>query len=221
MADSWDDDEFEPESLAATPPPPSNWDDEEEEEEEEEVSKVGMKPTLSEATRKRLEQKKAAEKEAKLAELLDAEETEGDRIRRERRMVEEGDNALTNELFGAEQQEDKQMFKLKDLKDHLSLAQTLQEQLADSKKNHVAAFFKEMLRSQDFEEKDLGDMIAILQAQKDAKVKAAKKPTLPTKKKKATKKEIQDMKKKANDIFGSTDNGGEYDHYEDEFDDFF
>ncbi|KAJ8605020.1 hypothetical protein CTAYLR_004563 [Chrysophaeum taylorii] len=234
----WEDEEFEPATLSGvSPAPPTAWDDEEEE--EEEVVRGPQKPTLSEATKKRHEEKAAALKSARLNEVLDNEESTEEKKLRERRLVEEGDNALTNELFGAVQLEEK----LKDLKDHLQLALSISDRMSESKRNHVLAFLKEFLRSVEdkLEPPDIAEIVArsvitasrgarrtatrraavqLLNAQKEAKVKAVKKPT-QAKSKKKSKKELLDMQKKADDNFGAATGGDEYDHYEDQFDDFF
>lgn len=226
MADSWEDEEFEPQLPSEKSEAPTSWEDEEEEDiPRVDLSKVGQKPQLSEAAKKRQEQKLAASKEARLAELLDAEESAEDRKLRERRLIEEGDHALTDELFGSQRSEEGVVIKLKDLKDHLALVQTINEKMVDSKKNHIVAFCKELLRSNEhnFEEKDCSDLILILQTQRDAKQKANKKVVVPSKKanKGKSKKDLAEIQKKVEDNFGSATTGGEYDHYEDQFDDFF
>mmetsp|Transcript_18637 Transcript_18637/g.74415 ORF Transcript_18637/g.74415 Transcript_18637/m.74415 type:complete len:239 (-) Transcript_18637:393-1109(-) len=238
MGDSWEDDEFEVADLAATAgrtkldEAPTSWEDEEEEDDEAAavIAKVGQKPSLSEATRRRLEQQAEADKTARLEALLDEEETAEDRKLRERRLVEEGDHELTDELFGAKKDDavdpDAVVVKLKDLKDHLALVPTLNEKMAASKPNHVVAFTKEFLRTNEekWEATDLADMIAILTAQREAKIKAKQKPTVSKKEqkgKKASKKEQLQAQKRHEDNFGAASGGDKYDQYDDQFDEFF
>mmetsp|Transcript_8724 Transcript_8724/g.12106 ORF Transcript_8724/g.12106 Transcript_8724/m.12106 type:complete len:230 (-) Transcript_8724:238-927(-) len=224
MADSWEDDDFEPQ-LPVLNKAPTSWEDEEEEDEEETV-RLPQKPTLSEATRKRLEAKAEAEKQAKLDSMLEENETAEDRKLRERRVVEEGDNELTNELFGASPgavDPDAVVIKLKDLKDHLQLVQTLNDKMSKSKNNHIVAFTKEFLRSNEtvFEATDLTDMITILTNQKETKLKAQRKPTVSKKEqksKKQTKKEQLEAQRRAEENFGAASGGDKYDEFDYDYD---
>jgi hypothetical protein len=114
----------------------------------------------------------------------------------------------------------------KDLKDHLQLVVMLNDRTEKSKQNHVVAFTKEWLRTNDerWEVGDLAEMILILTNQKEAKDKKLAKPTAAkkdAKAKKQTKKELLDSKKKHDDVFGDNQASTEYSNYEDQFDDFF
>lgn len=230
MLDSWEDDDYEPELLGEKTTTPTNWDDEEEEDDEVDLSKVGHAPQLSDATRKRMETRAAQEKQSKVDALLTENETTEDRRLRERRVVEESDNELTNELFGdvkAADDTDSVVIKLKDLKDHLTLVVTLNEKMSTSKRNHVVAFAKEFLRSNldKFEATDLADFITMLANQREAKLKAQRKPTASkkeqSKSKKQSKKEQLEAQKRHDEKFGAASGGDKYDSYDDQFDDFF
>ena len=195
----------------------------------------GIAPKLSEAKALQLKKAEEAARRAKLEALLDENETEEDRKLRERRLVEEGDNELTNELFSGAGDEPKVpevdpnavVIDLKDLKDHLNLCDVLKEKMAKSKRNHIVAFTKAFIKFHEeaYDVPDLQDMIIILNKFKTEKEAKAKKPTLAKKEegkgKKKSKKEIMMEKKKHDDLFGDNERHGEYDHYEDQFDDFF
>mmetsp|Transcript_29783 Transcript_29783/g.91189 ORF Transcript_29783/g.91189 Transcript_29783/m.91189 type:complete len:236 (-) Transcript_29783:441-1148(-) len=235
MKDSWEADDFEPELPAETrsllETTPASWEDEEEDNDAG-VAKIGLAPQLSERTQKRMQAQAAHDKETKLDALLQENESEEDRRLRERRVVEEGDNELTNELFGAVESipgvtPDSIVIKLKDLKEHLALVITLNEKMASSKKNHVVAFVKEFIRSNEekFDITDLSELITMLSNQREAKQKAQKKPTVSkkdqSKSKKHSKKEQLEAKKRHEDNFGVATARDKYDNYDDQFDDFF
>lgn len=231
MGDSWDDEEFDVPTLA--PSGPTSWEDEDEVDEES-APVHGLKPQLSMAKAKKLQHEAAAAKLARLDAMLDENESPEDRKLRERRMIEEGDHALTDELFSGVTSEETVVkdpnavtMPLKDLKDHLHLVVTLNEKMAASKQNHVVMFTKEFLKTNSeerFEVADLSEMINILTTAKNTKEEKMKKPTAKAKTGKAakkTKKEVLAEKKKHDDLFGDNDRNGEYDAYEDQFDDFF
>jgi len=228
MADSWDDDDYEPQLPVVNAP--TTWEDEEEEEEEETVVASRQAPVLSEASKKKAALRALNEKQAKLDALMDENETAEDRKLRERRVVEEGDNELTNELFGGGDKPsaldpEAMVIKLKDLKDHLALVVTLNEKMASSKRNHVVAFAKEFLKSNEdkFEATDLSDFITVLTNQRDAKLKEKRQPTASKKEvksKKMSKKEQLEAQKKHEEAFGKATGGDKYDNYDDQYDDY-
>ena len=117
--------------------------------------------------------------------------------------------------------------KLEDLKDHLKLVTTLGERFKEckSKDNHVFMFVKEFLKVNDakFTSADLADLIILLTNNKKAKDLLIEKPTESNKTKKSkkkSKKEQLEQNKKHADLFGEAE-AGEYDNYEDQYDDFF
>jgi hypothetical protein len=117
--------------------------------------------------------------------------------------------------------------KLEDLKDHLKLVTTLGERFKEckSKDNHVFMFVKEFLKVNDakFTSADLADLLILLTNNKKAKDLLIEKPTESNKTKKSkkkSKKEQLEQNKKHADLFGEAE-AGEYDNYEDQYDDFF
>ena len=131
------------------------------------------------------------------------------------------------EVVVAEVDPDSMIVKLESMNDHLKLVTLLNERFTEkkSKDNHVFMFVKEFLKTNEarFGPADLNDLIIMLTNQKTAKEKALEKPTESNKTKKSkkkSKKEQLEAKKKHADLFGEAD-AGEYDHYEDQYDDFF
>lgn len=239
MGDAWDDEDFEVASLVPRPPPVAMaWDDEEEE--DEEGSRVLTVAEIE--TKKKRDQKMAAEMQKRKTEALEQavgdNETAEDKKLRERRQVEDADHELTDELFGGgasakanKKDDDMVSLKMKDLKDYLAVAMSLNERFdhKDTKNNHVVAFTKEILRKGEarWETADLTEMILILQNQKDAKLKEAAAPTkgkkdVKVKAKAKSKAELAKDKKTQYEKFGGNFEDQEYDGYADKYeDDFF
>ena len=141
------------------------------------------------------------------------------------------------------------LLKFENLADHLKLVTTLNEKFAEqkSKDNHarraappaqvraaprraapapqVFMFIKEFLKTNEarFAPAELNDLIIMLTNQKKAKEQLEAKPTESNKtkknKKKSKKEQAQEQRKHA-DLFGESA-AGEYDAYEDQYDDFF
>lgn len=117
--------------------------------------------------------------------------------------------------------------KLESMNDHLKLVTILNERFVakKSKDSHVLMFAKELLKTNEarFSPAELNDLIIMLTNQKTAKEKVIDKPTESNKTKKSkkkSKKEQLETKKKHADIFGEGE-AGEYDHYDQQYDDFF
>lgn len=196
-----------------------------------------------------LAEKKRAEKDrqdeldiARKAMELELEENDkltiDERHELERRMIEEADHALTNDLFGAVEQkvsagrgaaaaaEAGDAVVLKDVKDHLKHARKVADALKKHGKIHLAsAFFKECLQeSKDVLDDDaVSELIKALNVIKNEKVQAAKRK-VKGQAQKSTKKVDKDAEAKARKLietFGDNDQYDDYDvigeNYEDAF----
>jgi len=194
------------------------------------------------AEKKRAEEERLLELEvARKAMELEAEQeanmTPDERRALERQRVEESDNAITDDLFGAVERvsggpSKKAMdagdtVKLKDLKDHLKHARKVAQCLKEHKKIHLAtAFFKECIeQSKDSLDDDaIADIIKTCNVIKNEKVAAAKKKVKgqAQKSKKKSKAEEAKARQMANDIYGDSNQYDEIDDYGAEYeDDFF
>jgi len=127
----------------------------------------------------------------------------------------------------AEVDPDAVIVRLDNMNDHLKLVTILNERFAEkkSKDSHVLMFAKELLKTNEarFSPAELGDLIIMLTNQKTKKEALIEKPTESNKakkNKKKSKKEKINSDKKHNDLFGEAE-GGEYDAYDEQFDDFF
>lgn len=233
MAD-WDDDDFELPDDQIPGNDAVEWEDEEEEEPEPEV-KHGDAPKLSKEKAAKAQSIKEAKRRAEIESALQEGETDAERRLRERQDVEEADHELTNELFAGTGQETVVVqgvegYALKNLKDYVTLAHDVADRFetVKAKSNFQGKFVKEVLKKIEgkLSIEDCDEIIGILAAAKLAKEKAKKQPTakkIPTsgsKKPKAkTKKEIQAEKEAHDDLFGGFVEN-EYQHFEEEYDDF-
>ena len=127
----------------------------------------------------------------------------------------------------AEADPDAVILKLENMSDHLKLVPLLLERFdaKKSKDSHVFMFVKELLKKCEgrFSASECGDLAILLTNYQKTKQQAIDKPTETNAKKKSkkkSKKEKSEMKKKVDDMFGAAE-AGEYDNYEDQFDDFF
>ena len=113
------------------------------------------------------------------------------------------------------------------MNDHLKLVPLLLERFEakKSKDSHVFMFVKELLKKTEgrFSAAECGDLAIMAGNYQKTKQQAIDKPTESNAKKKSkkkSKKEKLEQKKKVDDLFGVAE-AGEYDHYEDQYDDFF
>lgn len=232
MADSWEDDDFE------VPPLPTlsvknTFDDEEDEVVIEPV--VAPKVFTPQELAKR--EQKLAEEEAALANslkfALQEGETGEDRKARERRQIEEADNALTEELLGGSQSSSSAnsatagepvkkvvaslgssssvagglaAISLNTKQDHTNFGITCSKKLADSTPIYICSFYKalsEKLLPAKMTVESLDEILAVLQKVRDDKKKIEGEVAKSTSQKK-TKKELKAAEKKHTDIFGGT-----------------
>lgn len=254
--DDWDKSDSELDAalgLTTTPAPTASsapvFDDDEEdlaviEKEAEEKAQKAQASTRG----KKLAAKKAAEAEAKeeeelarkameLEAELEANMTIDERRALERQRVEEADNALTDDLFGAVEgvrggpgagkgMEAGDVVKMKDLKDHLKHARKVAQCLKSNGKVHLAtSFFKECIQeSKDILDDDaVAEIIKICNVIKNEKVQAAKRKVKgqAQKSKKKDKAAEKKAKQMAIELYGDNDQFDDYDNYgaqyEDEF----
>mmetsp|Transcript_32743 Transcript_32743/g.38140 ORF Transcript_32743/g.38140 Transcript_32743/m.38140 type:complete len:261 (-) Transcript_32743:136-918(-) len=196
------------------------------------------------ASKKKAEQDRKEEEEiARKAMELEAEfesnMTIDERRALQQRRVEEADNALTDDLFGAVEGvrggavaakgdvAAGDTVKMKDLKDHLKHARKVAQCLKANQKIHLAtSFFKECLQeSKDVLDDDaITDIIKVCNVIKNEKVKASKKKVKgqAQKSKKKDKEAEQKAKKMAIELYGNNDQFDDYDEYGAQYeDDFF
>ena len=117
------------------------------------------------------------------------------------------------------------IIKLDNMNDHLKLVPLLLERFEakKSKDSHVFMFVKELLKKTEsrFSAAECGDLAIMAGNYQKTKQQAIDKPTESNAKKKSkkkSKKEKLEQKKKVDDLFGVAE-AGEYDHYEDQYDD--
>lgn len=219
MADSWEDEDFEPKLGQAEPP--SNWDDEEDLVEVE--KNYVATPSESQL---QAQQRKAAEAERSLAAKLKnaelANETPEQKKLREKRQVEEADHEITGELFGAGASKFKSedgsssrgigAITLKSKQDHTSFGNTIAQKLSDSSAFNTAAFYKSLskcLQQDIMTTQVLDEILNDIKKIRDAKAKVEKPAAVAVAKK--SKKAIKAEEKRHADIFGGCD-GGDDDH---------
>ena len=133
----------------------------------------------------------------------------------------------TEKKVVAEKDPDAVVIKLDNMNDHLKLVPLLLERFdaKKSKDSHVFMFVKELLKKTEsrFSAAECGDLAIMAGNYQKTKQQAIDKPTESNAKKKSkkkSKKEKLEQKKKVDDLFGVAE-AGEYDHYEDQYDDFF
>lgn len=197
--------------------------------------KTLMKKKQAELDRK--EEEELARKAMELEAEMEANMTIDERRAMEQRRVEEADNALTDDLFGAVESvrggpgagkgmEAGDTVKMKDLKDHLKHARKVAQCLTSNGKVHLAtSFFKECIQeSKDILDDDaITDIIKICNVIKNEKLQAAKRKVKgqAQKSKKKDKVAEKKAKKMALEIYGDNDQCDDYDNfgadYEDDF----
>lgn len=188
----------------------------------------------------RKEEEEIARKAVELEAEIEASMTPDERRAYDQQRIEEADNALTNDLFGAVEQvgqnqtigganaqsaNDKII--LKDIKDHLKHARKVAMALRDHGKIHLAtAFLKELLQESTsvLDDDAVSDLIKTLNVMKNDMVQAAKRKVKgqAQKSKKVDKKAAAQARKIQVETFGDNDDYDNIDHLGAQFeDDFF
>mmetsp|Transcript_7549 Transcript_7549/g.10813 ORF Transcript_7549/g.10813 Transcript_7549/m.10813 type:complete len:267 (+) Transcript_7549:233-1033(+) len=266
MADNWDDsdDDWDNDSDdldarlnlnktgASAPTPAPVFDDEEDLAVVEKVQYQKASNAVLKAKGNALAEKKRAEQERKEEEELarkameieaemEANMSIDERRQLEKKRVEDADNALTDDLFGAVDNVSKKegagggkamgagdTVVLKDLKDHLKHATKVGQCLKKNGKIHLAvAFIKECIQeSKDVLDDDaITEIIKVCNVIKNEKVAEAKrkvKGQAQKATKKRDKKEEAKARKMAEELYGANDVVDEYDEYGAQYeDDFF
>jgi len=255
MTDNWDDsdDEWDVDDdaldakLGIVKPTENNFDDEEdlavvEKQAAEKANKDVLKKKGSALAAKRKAEEDrqleidAARKELEYQAELEAKMTPDELRAMERRRVEEADNALTDDLFGAVEKMtmdnnnsgktagDKLV--LKDMKDHMKHARKVATCMKDHGKVHLAGiFFKEVLQqSKDvLDDNTISDIIKTCNVIKNEKVQQAKKKVKgqAQKSKKQDKAEKAKAKQLHDEVFGDNDVYDDYDAVGDDYEDAF
>ncbi|GAQ79880.1 Translation initiation factor 3 subunit J [Klebsormidium nitens] len=170
MADSWEDDDFEPAApVAPQPPVKGAWDDEEEE--EEEVKETSADKPAAAAKPKKDKKPKAAPKDETLADPV-AEKL------RQQRLVEESDFKATKELFGGDKEERSlEGFIPKTEADYLEYATLVAEKVTPFQKSfHYLTMLKQLSRvaSEPLKGADVKDLASALTVLANEKLKAEK-----------------------------------------------
>jgi len=192
------------------------------------------------AAEERKEEEELARKAMELEAELEANMTIDERRALEKQRVEEADNALTDDLFGAVEglkvssgggPGGKAMgagdtVKMTDLKDHLKHARKVSQCLKGHKKIHLAsAFFKECLsESKDVLDDDaITEIIKTCNVIKNEKVATAKRKVKgqAQKSKKKDKAAEAKAKKMAVELYGDNERFDDYDEYGAEYEDSF
>ncbi|KAH8074666.1 alpha-methylacyl-CoA racemase [Aureococcus anophagefferens] len=200
MGDSWEDFDDDDVKLPGAAVAPAAWDDEEEEDEIETVAAPQQSSAKAAAARPGVRIRAAAdapprasERQRRLGRGPESPRPPSRAARRTRPVPQEPAEVDPNMVS----------IKLEDLKDHLKL------------------FLK--VNDAKFTSADLADLIILLTNNKKAKDLLIEKPTESNKTKKSkkkSKKEQLEQNKKHADLFGEAE-AGEYDNYEDQYDDFF
>ena len=187
------------------------------------------------AERVRLEEEEIVRKAMELEAAAEANLSPEELRALQRRQVEEADNSLTNDLFGAVDKEqnvaaasaaagDKVV--MNDMKDHLKHARKVAECLRSHGKIHLStAFFKECLTQSDavLDDDAVTELIKTLNVMKNDKVAAAKRKVKgqAQKSKKVDKVATAQARKIQIETFGDNDQYDDYDQigekYEDDF----
>jgi len=254
MTDNWDDsdDEWDVDDDALDAKlgivknePVNNFDDEEdlalkEKAEADKASHAALKKkgsALAEKKRKEKEQQEEMEIARKAMELeaeMEANMTPDERRQLERQRIEEADNALTDDLFGAvdkmsvskgaQQAGDKVV--MKDMKEHMKHARKVAECMKGHGKIHLATIFlKEVIQqSKELLDDDaITDIIKTCNVIKNEKVQKAKRKVKgqAQKSKKQEKAEKAKAQKIQNEVFGDSNQYDEYDEYGEDYEDAF
>jgi len=186
----------------------------------------------------RKEEEELARKTMELEAEMEANMTIDEKRALEKRRVEEADNALTDDLFGAvdsvrsgpgvrgKGMDAGDTVKMTDLKDHLKHARKVAQCLKKNGKVHLAAtFFKECIsESKDVLDDDtIADIIKTCNVIKNEKLAAAKKKTKgqAQKSKKKDKAAEKKAKQMAVELYGDNDQFDNYDEYGAEYEDAF
>lgn len=254
MADNWDDSDddwdVDDDALDAKlglkkDEPANNWDDEEDlalkekaaadKAKQESLKKKGSAlAAKKQAEKDRQEELEIARKAMELEAEMEANMTPDERRALERRRIEESDNALTDDLFGAvekmtvgskaQQAGDKVV--MKDLKDHMKHARKVAQCMKDHGKIHLATtFLKEVIQqSKDvLDDNAISEIIKTCNVIKNEKVQQSKRKSKgqAQKAKKQDKQEKAKAQKVANEIFGDSNQYDQYDEIGDDYEDAF
>lgn len=185
----------------------------------------------------RKEEEELARKAMELEAEMEANMTVDERRALEKRRVEEADNALTDDLFGAVESVKSgpgggkamsagDTVKMTDLKDHLKHARKVAQCLKKNGKVHMAAaFMKECLtESKDVLDDDtISDIIKTCNVIKNEKLAAAKRKVKGQAQKSKKKDKVAEKKAKqmAIELYGDNDDFDDVDHYGAEYEDAF
>jgi translation initiation factor 3 subunit J len=255
MTDNWDDsdddwdvdDDALDAKLGLSKPAANNFDDEEdlaltEKAAADEANKDALKKKGSAlAAKKKAEEERQLEIEIARKELeyqaeMEAKMTPDELRAMERRRVEEADNALTDDLFGAVEkmtidakkgdQSGGDKLVLKDMKDHMKHARKVAACMKDHGKVHLAGIFlKEVIQqSKDvLDDNTISEIIKACNVIKNEKVQQAKKKVKgqAQKSKKQDKAEKAKAKKLHDEVFGDNDFYDDYDAIGDDYEDAF
>ena len=168
--------------------------------------------------------KKIAQQEATLKNQVEnalrENETAEDKKMRERKAVEDADNALTEDLMGVKKTT-KSLgsstggiagISLKTKSEHTSFGITISKKLADSTPHYIAAFYKAMIERlpSKMTGEVLDDMVDVLTKARDAKKATEGESAKSLKASKASKKDIKAKEKRHKDVFGGADAVDEY-----------
>ncbi len=234
MADSWEDDDWDVPDLELNQgneksneaPKDGEGGDFVDEVDEVELEKVEIatpsEATLAAKAKKIAEDEKVLQKQVLYA-LQEGENAE-DKKARERRQIEEADNALTEELMGGSNNKKQSAsseitgiagIPLNTKAEHTGFGITISKKLADSTPQYVAAFYKALTERlpQKMTGEVLDDMILVLSKVRDEKKKVegeSAKALNKGKKGAAAKKEAKAKEKRHKDVFGGSDNVDEY-----------
>ena len=224
MAD-WDasDDEWDAPNLnldlgGASSGGGGDFDDEVDEVEIEKVE-VSVPSEATEAAKARKIAQQEATLKNQVENALRENESAEDKKMRERKAVEDADNALTEELMGT-----KKVTKslgsssgiagipLNTKSEHTSFGITISKKLSDSTPQYIAAFYKALTDRlpPKMTGEVLDDMVAVLTKARDAKKAIEGESAKNLKVSKASKKEIKAKEKRHKDVFGTSEAVDEY-----------
>jgi len=187
------------------------------------------------AEQARKDEEEIARKAVELEAEVEANMTPDERRAYEQKRIEEADNDLTNDLFGAVEAETAaagaaagatDTIVLKDMKDHLKYARKVAGALRDHGKIHLAlAFFKEALQQSSavLDDDAVSELIKTLNVMKNEKVQAAKRKVKgqAQKSKKVDKKAAAQARKIQVETFGDNDQYDDYDQVGEDYEDAF
>lgn len=216
MGDSWEDEEFDVPTLAATSIP-NHWDEEDEVVVEPVV--VPTKPSaaqLAAAAKSADEAEKNLASKVKLASLKN--ETPAERKARIKQEEEQSNNELAGDLFNttidkssssARASKGLGAISLKTKQDHINFGNTITQKLSDSSAFNVGAFYKALsavLETPAITSEVVDGILSDIQVIAKEKSAAAQKST-----KKQSKKAIKAAQQKHKDVFGAAEENDEYD----------